>query len=395
MALNDRTLPLENGEDWQLFVNDRRVLVHSKSKIGWTSISSAVLNGGLQRLPSGAPGQVLNAKVPANYDGVNPDPKQLLKQLVDPAKNQKGDDDDSNIDPSEQETTTTDCATTIGLLTAASMKTLSVASQSATSECGQTCRVDAIVTAGISNARMAGADTDVFHFRQPDSNNAVEKRDADSTNKEEEEATTQFGTINTIVLCNMALEESTALVEAYAVAIEAKCRAVTELGIHCAKHPLDGLATGTGTDSSVLICPNTNTDNLKIVYAGKHTLAGELLGQAVYQATKEAIEANLNEFYRGRSPILSYRLRCYKSKLICAVMEGHRPLVPSQPMTPIPTPKGWVLMVGLMGILLIVVIRTLATMQVDSTGQCQQLLITILFWKVSTVHERSLGGSMG
>lgn len=348
-----------NDKSWKLSVNDRCVLIEClEPDCNWTVLSSAVLNGGLQKISFSSKQHnsihILNAKVPSDYDGISPDPKELLRQI--------GSKEISNASSSANDTT-------IGLLTAASMKTLRVASKQATGSCGKTFIVDAIVTAGISNARVAGANADMFYFL-----NSSKNRDSPDQDKAKDSA--NFGTINTVLLTNMALDQSSALIEAYTVAIEAKCRAATDLGIRCAKHPNE-TSTGTGTDSTVLVTPtDDNEDGSKttaIPYAQKHTLVGELIGQAVYEATKEAMETNLTNFYRGHPyPSLMYRLRCYRLQLLHALKEGHRPLVPSRPMVPIPTPSGWVLFVGVVGMMLALAVHVFLVGGGDTeAGQCQ------------------------
>ena len=86
------------------------------------------------------------------------------------------------------------------------------------------------------------------------------------------------GTINTIIIVNAPLTEG-AMVEAYAIAIEAKCSACIDHGIVCAKDATK-LGMGTGTDCCVLISPCIQTNASKksggpkgvIKHAGKYTL---------------------------------------------------------------------------------------------------------------------------
>jgi len=349
------TRSLGNKKEWDLLVNDDRVLVRGmpgqeKSAWSWSVLSSAVLNGGLKVFSNDQPLQILNVRVAADYDGKSPNPQELLRQLAN-----------EEVPSVATENATT--IETIGLLTAASMKSLRISSQQATDRaCNQTIIVDAIVTAGISNSRAAGAKADVFSFLMPSEHETNGTSDADK------EPNKKFGTINTIIITNAVLDDSSiAMVEAYAVAIEAKCKAVADLGILCCKDPSER-ATGTGTDSTVLVCKQATNDC--ILYAGKHTLFGELIGQAVYQATKEAIESNLHKLYKDYpvSPALCYQLRCCKLQILQAFQEGHRPLVPARPMKPIPTPRPWVLMVGLLGIVLCFSFHVYA---LRYTGQCQ------------------------
>lgn len=390
----EQKLPqLGNSKDWNISADDHRVFLTCASSSdddgatenSWTFLSSAVLNGGLQQTccTTSKGLQVINVKVPLDYDGVNPNPVQFLEDLAAEQGNSAA------------------TTNTIGMMTAASMKSLRIASQQATLKSmspttatqgrKQQVFVDAIVTAGISNSRAAGADADCFMFASPSeeyiaTNSSANVKEAlNATNMPAPiPATIPPGTINTIIVTNAILDDQTlstspvsALVEAYAIAIEAKCRASAELGVMCAKRP-DQLAQGTGTDSTMFICrrnnaskqqtnasgTTTSSSNIpRVQFAGKHTLFGELVGQAVYQATHEAIMANFEYLYGSNGarkywsmlplPIVwIHHLHCYKLQFVHALYQGHRPWVPSQPMKPVPKPQGVLLMVGIMGVLL-------------------------------------------
>ena len=360
------SIKLGNKDDWELRVNEDRVLLRSKKKEKhqtrttpkWTVLSSAVLNGGLCTFDDDVL-QILNTKVPVDYDGIHPNPVELLKKLA----NQEEDEEQAGSSSTAAPTTTA----TVGLMTAASMKTLRVATQQASSNRSASVssskthfKVDAIVTAGISNSRTVGADADAFDLPTIPS---------------------RAGTINIILLTNASFTPA-ALVEAYMLAIEAKCKACMELGIVCAK--TGELAQGTGTDSTALVTPsyydtsddnnkeNINTNNktasLIIPYAGKHTLVGELIGRAVYQATYEALWTNLQYAYHG-SPTI-YRLYCHKLQILRALQQGHLPLVPSQPMSAtVPEPRGWVLFLGLAGVGLAFGVHILLLLRVHDNPQ--------------------------
>jgi len=362
----DENIPLGNNKDWKLVVNEDRVVVkcisgddNSINTPRWTSLSSALLNGGLKTFGSSL--QIMNTSVPSGYDGLNPDPMELLRQF---ARKEHNKDESTSLDSKSDDSKDNNVVeNTIGLLTAASMNTLRVATESATGTCGEKFTVDVIVTAGISNARVAGADADVFLFIYPGS---------------KKKKTEKIGTINTIVLTNIPLDESKTLVEIHAVITEAKCRALLELGIRCGKH-FDKYATGTGTDNAILICPHESTTDNKIIYAQKHTLAGELIAKAVLQATTEAIESNLAWYastYNFPYPKLFYTLRCYKNHLVQAVTVGHRPVIPSEPKMPTPKPKGLVLVLGWLGFFLVVAIH-LSQFQVDNTCRATASLFSI------------------
>lgn len=351
-----------NKKDWDISVNDHHLLLTCKQQKNgtgeetdrWTVLSSAVLNGGLQRISCTKTSsiQILNAKVPCDYDGVNPNPVQFMKELAKQAQdeNRVG----APLAAMDDERVTME---TIGMMTAASMKSLNVATQQAV--CGKPCNkqhviVDAIVTAGISNSRAAGADADCFFFSSPDEGG--------------QQTTTQTsgvvnpGTINTIVVTNAILDDPSssaneaALVEAYMIAIEAKCRAAADLGVICAKHP-GRLAQGTGTDCTMFVCRRNGAishETLvpRVQYAGKHMLFGELVGRAVYEATQKAMLTNIEHMYGSRllpAPLI-YRWHRFKLQLFQAIAQGHRPQVPSHPMNPVPKPQGVTLLVGCIGV---------------------------------------------
>ena len=282
-------------------VNDSRVTLTLNQENGsWTTISSAVLNGGIQSFSETL--HILNAKVPADYDGITPNPVGLLQQLA--AKERF----DSN--------------NTVGLLTAASMKTLQLASRSADSVV-----VDAIVTAGISNARRAGVDADYFLFGD---------NDTDSF------ATPPAGTINTVVVTNAALAQET-LVEAYAIAVEAKCAACAQLCIACQKS--GKLAQGTGTDCAVFVSSNSGRN---VQHAGKHTLFAEMVGQAVYEATRQALLTNIYYMHGSLTRYTVHRWKCQ----FTTTLRGARPCIPPRPMMPVPWAPVSVMSVGTVFVLL-------------------------------------------
>jgi adenosylcobinamide amidohydrolase len=93
------------------------------------------------------------------------------------------------------------------------------------------------------------------------------------------------GTINTLLLIHGNLPPH-ALVRAVVTASEAKAAALQEL--MAPSRYSRGLATGSGTDQIAVAadptCPYVFTD------AGQHSKLGELIGRAVIEATKEALE---------------------------------------------------------------------------------------------------------
>lgn len=337
---NENIINLQTGG--QVHSNESRIIIelptqtNSDSKLnGWNALSSATWNGGLRHFPCKTPNSacgIINLKVPPSYDGINPEPTQLIVNAIE-------NDDDSKLVADS----------TIGLMTAAYMKTLQTASRSS----GKIV-VDAVVTAGISNARAAGVDADYFSLpRNDDGVGCVSKESTTST-------LPPPGTINTVVIINAPLSES-AMIEAYAIAIEAKCAACADLRVTCTKS--GKIAQGTGTDCLVLTCPSipltckTNdcktsenkNDMLKqqhdvIQYAGKHTLIAEFIGQAVKEATRKAILCNICELYGS---VWRYHLRLRIRWITDLILCGSQPCIPPRPMIPVPPAPMEVLALGI------------------------------------------------
>lgn len=304
---NDYTETKNNQNDDRNMVGRRR----------WKSISSAIWNGGLRSFTSKTERSnarrvcVFNYKVPSTYNGLDPEPKEMLQNAMR-----------NNYDALMRPNHTSDDLheeTTIGIMTAASMGSLRTATRSAGGVV-----VDAIVTAGISNARTAGASADYFEILPPE---CINKN------------LPPPGTINTVVVINGVSLTETAMIEAYAITIEAKCGACADYSIACAKNSRQ-LAQGTGTDCAVLLCP-TIPDNFPasnaVAYAGKHCLLAELIGQAVREATKEAILSNIHHLYGGGDfGLVKYHLHRLYKELKSLALEGARPCIPAKPMDPVP-----------------------------------------------------------
>ncbi len=85
----------------------------------------------------------------------------------------------------------------------------------------------------------------------------------------------EIGTINLLVWVSQPLALST-LLEVLQVAVEARTLAVLKRKIRCGVS--GDWATGTGTDGIVIASPIGRAHK---VYAGKHTVLGELVGKAV------------------------------------------------------------------------------------------------------------------
>jgi adenosylcobinamide amidohydrolase len=95
----------------------------------------------------------------------------------------------------------------------------------------------------------------------------------------------RIGTINMLVRVDVALAPN-ALLEALAVATEAKTAAVFEAGVRSRRSGL--AATGTGTDCVVIAAPNTAAT---APYAGKHTEIGAAVGAAALEAVGAGVRA--------------------------------------------------------------------------------------------------------
>ena len=282
----------------------------------YQSISSAILNGGCQFFEPDSTAHVINYKVPSAYDGLNPSPQTLLSNFA-----QKEHIDQHN---------------TVGMLTAASMGTFSHSSRSAMGV-----SIDVIVTAGLSNSRSSGADADFFMIREDFATDDVD----DGTKQHQ----MKLGTINTIIIVNTPLTQS-AQIEAYAVAIEAKCNACVDHNVVCAKDSTK-FAMGTGTDCAVLISykavPNRGQQVVK--YAGKHTLFAEMIGQAVYEATSKAIMTNILYLHYNYATYTIHRW----FRTFIGLMMGAMPLIPPKPMMPIPRAPMSVVFMGISKVLTI------------------------------------------
>jgi adenosylcobinamide amidohydrolase len=91
------------------------------------------------------------------------------------------------------------------------------------------------------------------------------------------------GTINLALVVNRRLSSS-AMVEALAMAVEARVAAVHDAGILSTR--TNRLATGTGTDCIVIASPARGRFH---PYCGKHTLLGELIGKAALRSCAKAL----------------------------------------------------------------------------------------------------------
>lgn len=154
-----------------------------------------------------------------------------------------------------------DPARSSGLLTAASMQNVAISTRSF-----RGVEVTAVVTAGI------------------DGNGG---RVGDPASYYEEEGKFLFipGTINTILLIGANLPPYT-MARALVTASEAKAAALQQL--MAPSRYSQGIATGSGTDMSVVIGDRTSSRCL--TDAGKHSRLGEMIGLCILEATTRALE---------------------------------------------------------------------------------------------------------
>jgi adenosylcobinamide amidohydrolase len=95
-----------------------------------------------------------------------------------------------------------------------------------------------------------------------------------------------WGTIN--LACRLSVPLTpVALIEALAVAVEARTAAVIEARVRSRRS--EGIATGTGTDCAAVMAPEAVSGREAAHYAGKHTAIGHVIGDAVFRATEAAI----------------------------------------------------------------------------------------------------------
>lgn len=144
-----------------------------------------------------------------------------------------------------------------GLTTLALMKNVSISTKSF-----RNLEVVALTTAGVRTNAVRAGDPASFY-----------------------EENGKFGTINTIILINVRLDNET-LLEAFMTATEAKTAALNDLKIP--SQYSNGYATGTGTDG-LCIFSNLESDNA-LTNAGKHSKLGELIAGAVSESVKKAIK---------------------------------------------------------------------------------------------------------
>ena len=153
-----------------------------------------------------------------------------------------------------------DPETVTGMGTAADMENVAIETLSY-----QNLTVTAIVTGGIETNGGRVGDPAVFF-------SPVEKPD-------------RAGTINIMLVLDTDLPPGT-LVRALVTCTEAKTAAIQEL-LEGSKYS-NGLATGSGTDTTIVVANSESP--LYLEGAGKHSKLGELIGRAVKEAVKKALD---------------------------------------------------------------------------------------------------------
>ncbi len=197
-------------------------------------LSSAVLNGGLTKAKA-----IISIHVPEDRDEeIHKNPESFLKRTVVKL----------GFDPEK----------VVGIMTAADLRKVEVFDQR-----NQDTTLSAFVTAGVGCSATAGEAT-------------VSKRDSSDIKK--------VGTINIILLIDGNLTES-CMVDAVKTATEAKTVAMRELDVR--SHFSGDLASGTVTDTAVVACTKRGKP---VKYAGTATALGEMIGKAVKESVKKAIQ---------------------------------------------------------------------------------------------------------
>ena len=168
-----------------------------------------------------------------------------------------------------------------GLITSADMNSYSIAS-----ERYRDIEVIAITTAGARvNAVSAGdlasyyeINADYRYDLEDDENNYQNNNQSNIKNPNKP------GTINTILLINTKLDESSLLL-AEMIAVEAKAVALRDLMV--SSNYSNEIATGTGTDG-IAIFSNLESENFTD-NVSKHAKIGELIGKVVIDSIKDAL----------------------------------------------------------------------------------------------------------
>ena len=164
-----------------------------------------------------------------------------------------------------------------GLITSADMNSYSIACEKY-----RDIEVIAITTAGARvNAVSAG---DIASYYEINADYRYDLEEDGSNGQNNNQNPNKPGTINTILLINTKLDESSLLL-AEMIAVEAKAVALRDLMV--SSNYSDEIATGTGTDG-LAIFSNMESENFTD-NVSKHAKIGELIGKVVIDSIKEAL----------------------------------------------------------------------------------------------------------
>ena len=164
-----------------------------------------------------------------------------------------------------------------GLITSADMNSYSIACEKY-----RGIEVIAITTAGARvNAVSAG---DIASYYEINADYRYDLEDDESNGQNNNQNPNKPGTINTILLINTKLDESSLLL-AEMIAVEAKAVALRDLMV--SSNYSNEMATGTGTDG-IAIFSNMDSENFTD-NVSKHAKIGELIGKVVIDSIKDAL----------------------------------------------------------------------------------------------------------
>ena len=164
-----------------------------------------------------------------------------------------------------------------GLITSADMNSYSIACEKY-----RGIEVIAITTAGARvNAVSAG---DIASYYEINADYRYDLEDDESNGQNNNQNPNKPGTINTILLINTKLDESSLLL-AEMIAVEAKAVALRDLMV--SSNYSNEIATGTGTDG-IAIFSNMDSENFTD-NVSKHAKIGELIGKVVIDSIKDAL----------------------------------------------------------------------------------------------------------
>ena len=164
-----------------------------------------------------------------------------------------------------------------GLITSADMNSYSIACEKY-----RDIEVIAITTAGARvNAVSAG---DIASYYEINADYRYDLEEDESNVQNNNQNPNKPGTINTILLINTKLDESSLLL-AEMIAVEAKAVALRDLMV--SSNYSNEIATGTGTDG-IAIFSNMDSENFTD-NVSKHAKIGELIGKVVIDSIKDAL----------------------------------------------------------------------------------------------------------